>query len=351
MIDMDLTLAPRKRKWDGLLENKSRAGELVNAYIGELDAAMASYPKALYMLNKFVGLKLPRAIKQEVAAVAALLEVDPAKLAVLNMYYDLFALYFKLPSAADVPQLLKSIRPFGCSAFAYDTADGPVHARNLDWHSENNLLSELSQVCHFRNSAPADHWYSLGWPGFFGVMTAMKPGAFSVSFNSVISKELNLLNYPSSFPLRKVMEEADCFSTALQLLVRQPVLVDCLILITGVRPGEMAVVEKQPNEARIRHPENGCIVVTNNFLAPDFLGDDSDFAEDELSSSTCTRYQALSRSLESARPHCADDCFRLLDDEEVRVEGLTMQQAVMQPSTGTFIARNAEGLQYLVQPD
>ncbi len=38
---------------------------------------------------------------------------------------------------------------FGCTAFAVDADEGILHARNLDWFTENAVLSRYTTVCHF----------------------------------------------------------------------------------------------------------------------------------------------------------------------------------------------------------
>jgi len=52
----------------------------------------------------------------------------------------------------------------GCTAFAVDTPKGPLHARNLDWWSENDALHRHTLQTEFIGGQ-AGRFLTVAWPG------------------------------------------------------------------------------------------------------------------------------------------------------------------------------------------
>lgn len=229
-----------------------------------------------------------------------------------NLYYDALKALF-----------------VGCTAFAVDTPDGPLHARNLDWWTENDMLRRYTMVTRF-SGAPAGEFTTVGWPGFVGAFSGMAPGRFAVTLNAVISDERMEPAYPIVFLVRQILEEAPDFSSALNALRTTAVASDSLLLLTGVRPGEMAVIERTPRRAEVRLAENGRIFVTNDYRALRTGVRDSGSS---IQATACGRYERIAALVESEPPSAAESCFAFLDDASVRM-GITVQQMVFQASTG-----------------
>lgn len=228
-----------------------------------------------------------------------------------NLYYD----------------ALKAV--LGCTAFAVDTPDGPLHARNLDWWTENEMLRRYTMVTRFAG-APAGEFTTVGWPGLVGVFSGIAPGRFAVTLNAVSSDERLEPACPIVFLLRQILEEAPDFTSALNALRTTTVASDSLLLLTGVRPGEMAVIERTPLRAEIRFAENGRIFVTNGYRALRTGVRDSG---SRLEATACGRHERIAALVETAPPSGAESCFACLDDDSVRME-ITVQQMVFQASTG-----------------
>lgn len=229
-----------------------------------------------------------------------------------NLYYD----------------ALKSVL-MGCTAFAVDTPEGPLHARNLDWWTENDALRRYTMVTKFTGGA-AGEFCSVGWPGFTGIFSAIAPGRFAVTLNAVISDDPMRAATPVVFLLRQVLEEAADFRTALRLLSTVPVASDSLLLLTGVRPGEMVVVERTPTRSKVRFSENGSIFVTNDYRA---LETGLRKVNSALQATACRRYERISALVARRAPLNARECLTYLEDPDVRM-GMTVQQMVFQASTG-----------------
>src|SRR5262249_4764187 len=76
----------------------------------------------------------------------------------------------------------------GCTAFAVDTPAGPLHARNLDWWSDNDSLRRHTLQTEFIG-APVGGFATVGWPGFIGAFSGVAAGRFAITLNAVISDE------------------------------------------------------------------------------------------------------------------------------------------------------------------
>jgi hypothetical protein len=217
----------------------------------------------------------------------------------------------------------------GCTAFAVDQADGPLHARNLDWWTSNFALARYSAVTHFVGGAAGD-FTTVGWPGFVGAFSGIAPGRFAVTLNSVLSLEPAQPATPVVFLLRTALERAASFDEALTLLSETPLPCDCLLLLTGTRQGELVVIERTPGRHAVRRGAAGFVCVTNNYLR---LTEGSGGSTSELQATSCRRYQRVSELIAKEPPLTEHRCFEYLTDPEVRM-GMTVQQMVFRAATG-----------------
>ena len=217
----------------------------------------------------------------------------------------------------------------GCTAFAVDTATGPLHARNLDWWSENDYLRRSTLLTEF-SGGPNGEFTTVGWPGFIGAFSGIAPGRFAVTLNAVISDEPLRAAVPVVFALRQVLEEAADYQAALRFLTETPLASDSLLLLTGIRNGEMAVIERTPSRAEVRGAEGGCIFVTNDYRR---MQTGLRNIESELQVTACGRYDRVLELVAAQVPQNAEECLDYLSDPAVRMR-ITVQQMVFQASTG-----------------
>lgn len=222
----------------------------------------------------------------EMAGLASTLQVPIDDVVCGNLYYD----------------ALKAVL-VGCAAFAVDT--------------------------------PAGAFTTIGWPGFAGVFSGIAPGRFAVTLNAVISDEPLQMASPVVFLLREVLETAPDFQAALRALRETPLASDSLLLLTGVRAGEMAVVERTPTRAEVRWGEHGLVAVTNDYR---LMQTGLRRLESALATTACGRFERVSGLIRSQIPENAEDCFRYLSDAGVRM-GITVQQMVFQASSGLCLVR------------
>ena len=309
-LTIDLAQPPEKR-WQLSAAQCEQARELLAFYRSDLALSC----KMRQAIAEEVRRQVPSEYWAEFASLGRQLNLPVAEVAILNCYYDSLKV-----SMGNV---------FACTAFAVENANEILHARNLDWWTENGALSRFTTICRFIGG-PQGEFTVVGWPGFTGVYSGIAPGRFAVTLNAVVSSEAPQSAMPVEFLLRRVLEHAATYSAALRQLCETPIPCDCLLLLTGVKPGEMAVIERTPNRFAVRPSRNGFVCATNEYQKLNMGAGTVSFA---LSDSCCGRYQRTESLVKARRPQTAEDCFAYLGDSEVRMS-ITAQQMVFSAATG-----------------
>lgn len=306
-IDLDESPATR---WAGLAERGDLARRLLALYRRDLGSGAENAGLVETIVDQVARREEPA----ELTAIAQSLGVPRADVVLCNAYYDLIK--------ASV----------GCSAFAIDTPAGPLHARNLDWWTSENLLRDgtMSFDCQ---RAGRTRYRLVGWPGFIGCFSGVAPGRFAVTLNAVLSDDAPQIAEPVVFLLRRTLDEAADFDAAVKALEQTPIASDCLLLVTGVRAGELVVIERTPTRAALRRPVNGRLIVTNDYRALGAGG-----AVGELGATSCGRYDRVAQLLDQGFGDSVERAFTILTDPKVKMT-ITVQQMVLRASDGTCVVR------------
>lgn len=248
--------------------------------------------------------------KEELQGMSQALGIELESLLLANLYYD----------------AIKSV--IGCTGFAVETQDGPLHARNLDWWGEEDILSKNTVVFDFcRNGRTV--YQVVGWPGFAGAFSGIAPGRFAVTLNAVSSNEPSRAAPSVTFLIRETLEKAQDFDKAVSVLQHTALPCDCLLLLTGPKAGQRVVIERTPTTAAVRHPENEMLVVANSYQALE----QTETAANLLSQTSCGRSERVKRLIALERPQTVEECFRILGDPQVEMS-ITAQSMVFGASTG-----------------
>lgn len=239
-----------------LMQHKSRANEL-------FDAATRRYPpKVLLALDKVSRSWLVRwdnAHLDEIDLVAQTIDRPGA-------YF--FAVNYE----------------WGCTCRVAPAPDGTSARllRVLDWMvpglGKNIVAARVS-------GAPAGPFVVLTWPGYTGVLQVMAPARFSAALNQApmrIASGLYYLDWaanrrrvwamPHPTPahlLRRVSEEAHDFAEAREMLIKTPISTPGIFSLAGVKPGELAIIERTETDFRVR---NGAHVAANHWEAAGWQG-------------------------------------------------------------------------------
>ena len=302
---VDLSRPPEDR-WKLNAEQVHQAHELLRSYKTDLGLQTNVASFLIEAAKEFVSPEH----WSEMAALAGSLNVPIDDVVLGNFYYD----------------ALKVV--LGCTAFAVETANGILHARNLDWWTESEALARYSCICRF-NGGPAGPFTTIGWPGFTGVFSGIAPGRFAVTLNAVLSFDPPQPAMPVVLLLRTVLETATSFNEALDLLCTAPIPCECLLLLSGVQSGEIAVIERTPTRHAVRNSESGFICVTNDYK---LLSANPDGPKTQLQVTSCRRFDRVHELFRLQRPSSPDACLSWLDDPGVRMN-ITVQQMVFNAGT------------------
>jgi hypothetical protein len=156
--------------------------------------------------------------------------------------------------------LLNGSYQWGCTAIAREEGGCPWLARTLDWPFPG--LGRHAEVARMRG--PAGEFFSVTWPGYVGVLTAMAPGRFAAAINQaplwrrtrlpwlrVFDIAANAVNtwhrirhVPPDQLLRAVFEECASFEEARRRLETTPIARPVIYTLAGLHPHERCVIER-----------------------------------------------------------------------------------------------------------
>jgi hypothetical protein len=315
-LTVDLRRPPRDR-WHLTPTQCQQARELLTSYKTDL-----GLPEGV---AQFLGSAAKELVQpdhwSEMESLSAALDLPVSDVALSNFYYD----------------ALKVV--LGCTAFAVDAGEATLHARNLDWWTENAALARHTTVCHFIGGAGGP-FTTIGWPGFVGAFSGVAPGRFAITLNAVLSLERAQPATPVVLLLRTVLETACSFDEAAACLSHALLPCDCLLLLTGTRSGEMVVIERTPTRHAVRSAQEGFICVTNDYQQ---LNTNSGGATSDLLATSCNRFQRVRTLMSNDRPQNSEDCFNCLSDPGVQMR-ITVQQMVFRAATGEYWIRLPESV-------
>lgn len=284
--------------------------------------ALALLKSSANLVNRMLG----GAYREEMEEIAGALDVTLADVLLANLAYDGSTIG-------------------GCTTFITSTRRGiPLHARNLDWEFPRGLLRKYTSLFRIYG-APAGDYLAVGWPGLFGILTALKPSRFSVTVNLVqhlhYTSSLKLTGralkgyWPSTWVTRQVMDEATSYSQARQQLERAFLLSPILYAVAGIAEKEAVIIERSPAEYAERRTQMGSpCLVTNHYVSDEFEDDNVDLSEMDSKE----RYSYLSRALGRYSIQTTDDAIKLLSRPALFGD-MTQHQVVMCPKEGELVVR------------
>ena len=306
-IKINLDLPPAER-WNFLQSYAQEADILIGYYLKDLGDVNFFRDAIDYYKSAFV----PNEYLEEIRSIAAFSQYSENDILITNLYYD----------------ALKFV--FGCTAFGVQTGRQKFHARNLDWWTENDALKKHTKIFHFTRNGQTVY-SAVSWIGFVGILSGMKPGKFSITLNAVSSTEKPNLAPPVTLLIREVLEKAESFEQALQMLSETEIASDCLLMLVGANPDQQVVIERTPRKFALRYSKHNFLVVTNDYRQ--FSNDVK--MGDVIQESSCGRFDRATALLASQLPANAQECLAILSDANVKM-GITVQQMVFDLSNQTI---------------
>ncbi|HUB65792.1 MAG TPA: hypothetical protein VL996_15315 [Methylocella sp.] len=167
--------------------------------------------------------------------------------------------------------LLNGSYQWGCTSLAREEEGVPWLARTLDWPFPG--LGRHTDIV--RAKAPAGTYFSVTWPGYVGVLTAMAPSRFAAAINqapmwrrtrhpwlrfydlaaNAIHTWTNIRHMPPDQLLRQVFEHCESYAAARSLLEVTPVARPVIFTLIGCAPGERCVIERTETAFETREDE------------------------------------------------------------------------------------------------
>ncbi|MEM8969758.1 MAG: carcinine hydrolase/isopenicillin-N N-acyltransferase family protein, partial [Bacteroidota bacterium] len=172
----------------------------------------------------------------------------------------------------------------------------------------------------------------IGWVGFIGALSGIKPGKFSLTLNAVLSNDSPEIALPISFLLRDILDGVDSFNEARKQLEHTVIASDCLLLLSGINSNEMVVIERTPRRFASQESKSGFIIVTNDYKELE----NNPTNESVLQSTSCGRYNRVEEMLKEDAPTNLRECFTILKDKKIMM-GITVQQMVFNNKTGEIL--------------
>ncbi|MCA8988561.1 MAG: hypothetical protein KDA78_13010 [Planctomycetaceae bacterium] len=309
---VNLNLPPEER-WKLTPQQIEWAQMLVNTTLNEI-GGVEPYRE---LIELYSAEHIPETFAAEIHSLSGLCSRTNLEILTANLYYDFVKLLL------------------GCTAFSVNTPNGPIHARNMDWFSESNCLSDYTTIISFQGR---ESFQSVGWPGFAGMFSGIAPGRFAITMNAALSNEPQVPGASIAILIREVFETCSDFSSAVEKLCNTTITSDCLLLITGCLADEMLVIERTPTRFALRHHQDGHLVLTNDFHV---LPQATPSVDSPLYNSTCSRFRATMNQLHAGHPASVEDCFAILGHENVRMS-ITVQQMVMTARSGELHVRTGK---------
>lgn len=299
-ITINLDLPPNQR-WDFAVDYRNEINELIACYQKDIEDYEALFEEYLVVFKT----QIPAAYLEEIKCIAKYCDYNENQVLFANLYYDIVKY------------------AFACTAFAYYQEGAIWHARNLDWWTENEALKKHTKIFNFSKKGKTV-FQSVGWVGYAGVLSGMKPDCFSITLNAIVSDEAPNLAKPVSFLLREVLEGNYSFDSAKQLLEKTPIVCDCLLLLAGTKKNELVVIERTPTTSKTRTATENFIIVTNDYkeINTSKVGN-----ETILNETSCGRYDQTKELLESTFPKDEKECFEILNHPKVKMK-ITVQQMI-----------------------
>jgi len=153
-----------------------------------------------------------------------------------------------------------------CTAIVAQTTNGEIyHVRNMDfwdgiWLTDH--LKNLTITIDFQKGGKTQY-YATSFAGYVGILSGMKPNAFSVSINTRYYPKNGLKNFfyeiiaaiteknnsLVAFLARNAFNQETDFAGAVDLLSNGPLIADVYYTVAGINPFEGVVISRNIHNA------------------------------------------------------------------------------------------------------
>jgi hypothetical protein len=318
-----------RERWAPVIASET---EVARGIVREAGAEFARVPELL----RWVFARLYRAsgglYRGEIAAWAEAIGVSSGTATMLNCAYEL--------------SHLRPPRIFGCTAgVRWVEGLGMVHVRSLDWPLE--AMGPATRLFRFRRGER--EFVSVGVPGQVGVLSGMRPGAYSVTINWAPPASFPSFGFGPTFLLRDTLETCDSYDEAVRTLTQTRLATSVFFTVCGTEQGQACVIERTRREAVVREMTGPVLAQANHHVAEPFAANNEGIREvdpgEEVFSldGSCRRAEALRDALAGLDSSATLDAAMGALGVGTVLNGDTCQQMGFCPRTGDVtVWRRAE---------
>jgi len=246
-VKVDLNVDPSLRWKEAILPVKQEIKDLIGVITGYVNKYVLTAADVAFGI---VGNTLPEPYRSEMKGVADVLEMPFGEIVLYNIFYEIFTV---------------------CTSIVAEDPSGKLyHGRNLDfglflgWDDKNDtwILTERLRKVLVNVDFVKDgktQYQSVSFLGYVGLMTAIKPHAFTVTINERFAKDGGfngiwnwLLGDRSQswmgFLVRDVAMHAEDYSTAKEMFMKTPLLAPAYYILSGNSSGEGCLITRGRTE-------------------------------------------------------------------------------------------------------
>lgn len=305
IVNLDL---PPAERWKFLKNHVSTINDLMQCYLDDFIGVEDEFIANLHLLKDQL---VSKDYIEEINFLAEITGYSPSATLLQNLYYDAMKMYI------------------GCTSVAIETKNGKMlHARNLDWWSDNDILSRYTEVFDFQSNGKTVY-KSVAWLGYLGVTSGVKPNAFSVSINAASSHDSFEIAKPVTYLLREVLETCKTYEEAKEILINTKVMSDSILTLVGAKKGQKIIIERTPTQAKVLESSGETIIATNHYLQME----NSIIVGQKIQESSEARYQAIEQHLDKQIPQNLEECMALIQQPDVAME-ITAQHIAFDIKSG-----------------
>lgn len=314
VFKIDLDLPPQERFKEVVLAKSSEIHALVSLLLSEypipqfLFTAVGFYEEIVYQHHDCY---------EELQGIAKYAQLSFGEVFLVNFIYEILAACTSIVSV--------------------DKHGNIIHGRNLDYPFQPYLANLTVHLQFYKNNSLI--FEGDGNAGYLGLVTGLRPNAFAISINernkggalSTIYEILFRRTFSIPYFIRKVLENAENFTSAVEMLSSEEFAAPAYLTVSGVQPNEGVVITRDRrgvyniSQIDVNSTDQWFLVQTN------YDRDVPDPASDYR------RVPAENRMKEIGRKSMDDEALYnhvMILSPNKRDETIT--SAVMCPKTGTF---------------
>lgn len=228
VFKIDLDLPPEERFREVILSKHQQIKSFADTFLLNLPS---SFLIQLHALERVVAQK-HKEFYNELQGVAKYANISFEEAYAFNLIYEL------LSSCTSIVSI--------------DKNGNIIHGRNLDYPYGSLLSKFLVRYEFYRNGSLI--FEGDGNAGFLGLATGMKKGAFAVSLNQRDSTSKKgetsldmVIKLPVPYIIRKVLENAENFDDAVNMLSREKFASNAYLIVSGIDINEGVVLTRNKN--------------------------------------------------------------------------------------------------------